>query len=140
MSFWRLWQFHVPDLYFSDFVNILTSHNFISWRLRMFLYHLPSFLDGFEHFTLKLFISWWLWTFHVIYFYSLTVTGVSRWNPFFLDDYKCFPSKSLLSWRFKKFLQKQPPPPPWFNKRSFFAKSYFSSSLSFFTINIKHDC
>ena len=69
MSYWRLQPFHVQYLSFVEFVNVLTSHTFIYWRLRTFLHHIHTFIDGYGRFILKPFLSWWVGKFHVTYLY-----------------------------------------------------------------------
>ena len=60
------------------------------WYLWTFLRHLPSFIDGYKLLTLNLFLYWWVQMFHVTYLHLLTVFYVSRYNPFFLENYECF--------------------------------------------------
>ena len=117
MSYWRLRPFHVQDLYFLAFVNVLTSHTFISCSLRTVLRHIPSFLDGYERFTLNpsfldgyerftspTFISWRFRTFHVKTLSFLTITNVSRLNPCFLGGYKRFFVKNSFWFNERRFL------------------------------------
>ena len=92
-----------------NFVNVLTSHTFISWRLRTFLRHVTSFLDSYESFTLNPFLSWWVQKFHVTYLYLLIVLDISLQNPFFLDNYECFPSNPCFLDGYEYFFVKEAP-------------------------------
>ena len=78
MSSWQLQPFHIKEVYFLAFTNVLTSHTFIYWRLQTFLRHIPSFIDGYDLFTLKPFIYWRLGTFYVKNLSFLMVTYVSN--------------------------------------------------------------
>ena len=67
---------YVTYFYLLAFMNVLTSHTFLSW---------------------------WFWLFDVKAFSFLIGTNVSRHQPLFLDGYGCFALKPFLSWQLRMF-------------------------------------
>ena len=103
MSSWRLQPFHVQEIYFLEFTKVPR--------------HIPLFIDGYKRFTAHTFIYWQLRMFYAKALSFLVATKISRHlplffdgyrrshlNPLFLDNYECFLSKLLLSWRLRTFL------------------------------------